>query len=190
MKTTLYSSCAVLCLMVFLSSCGNREVVPKSGATVTSSGVFANQNNARFIATFDGKPIELTDSNRFGGLILGGMSNDGKTKIYTVNFTIHGKERSDYVLTIDYMDGKTGTTNNVNAIVNFPRGQSFTGKEEGKATATVTRSERKDDNYSLYSGEFEVEMVKITMGDERTYILKGTFENILVITSPGILKTN
>ncbi len=174
--------------MFLLSSCGNKEVTPKSGANISSTGEFVNPNNARFIATFDGKPIEVTDSNRFGGLILGGMSNDGKTKIYTVNFTIHGKGHGDYVLTIDFMDGKTGTTNNVNAIVNLIGGQSFTGKEGGKAKATITRSDRKDDNYSLYSGEFEVEMAKITMGDEHSYILKGTFENILVITSPGILK--
>ncbi len=193
MKTKLL---LVVCLAIFLSACGKKDAntTPANDSTNTVTGVAANSNshypnpnNASYSATFDGKPVELNDSNKWGGIVLGGVANDGKTKINTVNFTLHGKNRSDYLQTIDFMDGHTGTTGNVNAIVNLP-GQSFTGKKGGKATATITKAEKKDDNHMLYSGEFEVEMVKIVMGEDRSYMLKGKFENISVLTSAGILK--
>lgn len=193
MKTRLLS---VVSLAILLAACGKKDANTgtKNDSTQTgsqtsssSSTQYPNPNHASYSATFDGKPIELNDSNKWGGIVLGGLANDGKTKINTVNFTVHGKNRSDYVLTIDFIDGKTGTTGNVNAIVNLP-GQSFTGKKGGKATATITKAEKKDDNHMLYSGEFEVEMVKIVMGEDHSYFLKGKFENISVLMSAGILK--
>lgn len=193
MKTRLLS---VISLAILLFACGKKDAntTPLNDSTKTatqatsnSSTQYPNPNNASYTATFDGKPVELNDSNKWGGIVLGGIANDGKTKINTVNFTLHGKNRSDYLQTIDFMDGKTGTTGSVNAIVNLP-GQSFTGKKGGKATATITKAEKKDDNHMLYSGEFEVEMVKIAMGENRPYILKGKFENISVLMSAGILK--
>ena len=193
MKTRLLSAISIA---ILLTACSKKDAntattndSTKTGALTnsSSSGQYPNPNHASYSATFDGKPVELNDTNKWGGIVLGGIANDGKTKINTVNFTLHGKHRSDYVLTIDFIDGKTGTTGNVNAIVNRT-GQSFTGKKGGKATATITKAEKKDDNHMLYSGEFEVEMVKIAMGDDHPYFLKGKFENISVLMFAGILK--
>ena len=133
-----------------------------------------------FTATLDGKPLVLTDKNRFTGVVTyGELDKTTHLRAENIMSTFHCTEGRELLLTIGY-DGKTGSKSYANALINIASSPSMASNGSFNR-ATVTSVTDDDDRHFFYSVTFEMHLKSFDASDTATHVLKGSYENIRVM---------